>query len=307
MSLVDVPGRSTVSMFDDASSADGLSLPTISQRKAVEGLENPCPLARLLPSMFYEDSFAMRLCAGLDEILAPILSTLDCLDDYFDPSVTPYDFLDWLARWVGLTLNQNWPESRQRALLRAASELYRWEGTAHGIRGYVRLVTGTVPDVVDNGGVVWSSEPGGDLPGSSVDQLVVRLQVLPGAPAVDVAQVEAVVAATKPAHMPHRIELVAGRAERAGEPAGTSPAAGTDEAGDRLVGGGVGDAGEIGGDLTDQGPGTRGEMDENLGLAGEMNSDGADENGLSTEDDGSLGTGVEGGSCGRDGPSSEIE
>lgn len=195
----------------------GVDEGVVSSRRGLEGLQNRCPLSDLLPPVFHQPDdprdpgpvppFALRLCAGLDEVLAPVVVTLDCLGDYLDPALSPPDFLGWLAQWLGLALDQNWPEAKRRALVGAASELYRWEGTVRGIGSYVRLLAGVEPEVVDNGGVAWSAEPGGELPGGGTEELVVRVPVRPGTE-LDPSQLEAVVAAAKPAHLPHRVELV---------------------------------------------------------------------------------------------------
>jgi phage tail-like protein len=151
--------------------------------------------------------FIQAFCAGLDVVLAPASVTLDCLDAYFDPRPTPSDFLDWLAGWVGLSLDQNWSEQQRRDLVMEAGELYRWQGTVRGIVEHIRLYTGVVPEVYDSGGVAWSTTPGAPLPGSAIPEL--RVEVTIGADEeMDVSRLDAIVAAVKPAHIPHTIKVV---------------------------------------------------------------------------------------------------
>jgi hypothetical protein len=50
-------------------------------RGTVPGLASPHPLGGTLPALYADDSFAQRLCDGLDEVLAPVLATLDCRAD----------------------------------------------------------------------------------------------------------------------------------------------------------------------------------------------------------------------------------
>src|SRR5439155_15793407 len=135
---------------------------------------SPHPLGELLPGVFQDDSFAQRMCAALDTVIAPVISSLDCLESYLDPGLTPLDFLNWLAGWVAVSLDQNWPEERRRALVARAGELYRWHGTVKGITDHVALYAGVVPEVDDSGGAVWSPVPNGPLPGSPTLELVVR-------------------------------------------------------------------------------------------------------------------------------------
>ena len=59
--------------------------------------------------MYQDDSFALGFTAALDEVLAPVFNSLDNLDSYLDPELSPEDFLDWLAGWLGLVLDEDWP------------------------------------------------------------------------------------------------------------------------------------------------------------------------------------------------------
>jgi phage tail-like protein len=178
-------------------------------RGTVTGLGTPHPLGELLPALYQEDVFALRLCGALDDVLAPIIATLDCLDSYLDPNLTPLDFLDWLAEWVAVSLDQNWPEEQRRALVSRAAELYRWHGTVKGITEHVALYAGVTPEVQDSGGAVWSPVPGGPFPGSPALEVVVRVRV-PDPSAMNPAHLDAIVAAVKPAHVAHRVEILPG-------------------------------------------------------------------------------------------------
>lgn len=175
-------------------------------RGLMPGTRSPHPIGQMLPGLFQDNDFALDLCAALDEVLAPILVTLDCLDTYFDPALTPPDFLDWLAGWVGLAVDQNWSDDQQRALVRRAADLYRWQGTAAGVAEHVRLYAGVQPVVRDSGGVTWSAEPDGALPGQSDLQLRVTMTVGPDDD-FDTSYLDTVVTAAKPAHVPHLIEI----------------------------------------------------------------------------------------------------
>jgi phage tail-like protein len=182
---------------------------TLAMRGTVEGLTTPHPLGELLPGVYQEDAFAQRLCDALDSVLAPVIATLDCLEAYLDPELTPLDFLDWLAGWVAVTLDQNWPEERRRALVANAGELYRWHGTVKGITEHVALYTGVSPEVTDSGGAVWSPVPGGPLPGSPTFEVVVRVRVADPS-TLNPNHLDAVVSAVKPAHVAHRVEILQG-------------------------------------------------------------------------------------------------
>jgi phage tail-like protein len=175
-------------------------------RGAIDGLKVPYTLGEQLPAVYQEDPFAMRFSAGFDDVLAPILSTLDCLEAYVDPWVTPEDFLDWLAGWVGMVLDENWPLDRRRAVAARAVELFRKRGTAAGLREVVELFTSGSVQINETGGTACSQEPNGELPGEPNPRLSVRVWVDNGAP-ISESMLDALVAATKPAHVVHRVEI----------------------------------------------------------------------------------------------------
>jgi phage tail-like protein len=182
----------------------------VSRRGTIDGLATPHPMGRLLPGLFQDDDLVQRFTAGLDEVLAPVIGVLDSADAYVDPWLTPPDFLAWLAQWVGVDLDTSWPEERQRAYVAQAADLYAWRGTAHGLARLVEVTTGVRPEVLETGGATWTASPppAGTLPGSVAPALVVRLRAPAGT--VDVDRLDRLVAAAKPAHVPHRIELVEG-------------------------------------------------------------------------------------------------
>jgi phage tail-like protein len=162
----------------------------------------------LLPPVYFEDNFAQRLTAGLDEVIAPVFATLTNLSAYVDPKVAPVDFVEWLAGWVGLALDQTWPADRQRALIHQAADLYRLRGTAKGIAAHVALYLQIEPEIEETGGAAWSPFPNGPIPGDAVPSLKVRVRVADPA-SVNVQRLDAVVRTAKPAHVPHEIEVVA--------------------------------------------------------------------------------------------------
>ena len=176
-------------------------------RGVVEGLPSPHPIGLTLPALFHEDEFAQRFTTAFDDVLAPIFSTLDNLDAYLDPAVAPLDFVELLASWVGVELDETWPEARRRELVSQAVELYRWRGTVRGLAALVTIYAGVEPEIEESGGTAWSPTPGGEMPGSAEPRLVVKVRVPKGA-LVDAGRLEAIVAAAKPAHVPHQVEVL---------------------------------------------------------------------------------------------------
>ncbi|GIJ26809.1 phage tail protein [Micromonospora qiuiae] len=169
----------------------------------VPGLISPHPIGQQLPAVYLEDDFAQRFTAGLDEVLAPILLTLDCLDAYFDLELTPPDFLDWLAGWVAAPVDRDRPPQARRDLVRHAVELHRWRGTARGVELALRVATGARVEVTDNGGVSWSATPTGAPPADETSQVRVRIHG-----DVDEPLVRQVLAAAVPAHVRTTLEIL---------------------------------------------------------------------------------------------------
>ncbi|MCX4655325.1 phage tail protein I [Streptomyces microflavus] len=179
-------------------------------RAAVPGLPSRYPIGELLPALYADDDLAQRFTAGLDTVLAPVLSTLDNLPAYFDPALAPADFLPWLATWVGVDIDRAWPQELQRAVVARAVELHRWRGTRRGLVEHLRLCFGVHADVRDGGGVAWSAGPGTELPPAPTGELLVRVwPVAPGA-TVDASRVLDVVSASCPVHLTCRVEILPG-------------------------------------------------------------------------------------------------
>jgi phage tail-like protein len=189
----------------------------VSPRGTVPHLPSPARLGDALPGLFHDDEFdartgtvqpnlVQRFTMAFDELLAPVFSCLDNLDAYLDPRTAPPDFLEWIAGWIGVELDETWTLERRRALVLHAVELYQWRGTARGLAEAVAVFTGVEPEIVDNGGVSWSTGPENELPGSPEPHVVVRFPA-DHAPGVDRARVEALIGAAKPAHLIAEIEL----------------------------------------------------------------------------------------------------
>jgi phage tail-like protein len=171
-------------------------------RGSVAGLDTPFPLAGGVPGVLLGAGALGAMLAAFDEVLAPVLATLDNVDAYLDPDLTPEDFLGWLAGWLGMAVDGGWSPERTRAVIRQVPELLRWRGTPRGVAAAVRVLAGAEAEVTDSGGVSWSPRPQGALPGSRAALLVVRVP-----PGSDLRAVESAVRSAKPAHVPHRVEV----------------------------------------------------------------------------------------------------
>ncbi|CAM5282148.1 Phage tail protein OS=Streptomyces alboniger OX=132473 GN=CP975_27650 PE=4 SV=1 [Streptomyces alboniger] len=177
-------------------------------RGSIDGLTSARPIGELLPAVFAEDDLAQRFVGGLDEVLAPILAVLDCLDAYFTPALAPVDHARWLGGWVGAETDGGEPEDRLRRAVAAAARLHRIRGTREGLAEAVRLGFGVLPDISESGAAAWSSKPLGPVPGAARPHLTVTLR-LPRPTPADRHRLDVLVAAARPAHMPYTTEIIA--------------------------------------------------------------------------------------------------
>jgi phage tail-like protein len=170
-------------------------------------LRSPHPFAPTLPGMYHAQSFVERFCSALDEVLAPVLCTLDNLPAYIDVATAPEDLLPWLAAWTGMTLDPGQARERQRSLLRQAVSLQGIQGTPRGIELAVEAVFGVRAEVQETGAVTWSMDADAPLPGEPLQAFVVQVFPTKGQ-AVDEARLNLVVSSLKPAQVVHRVQVV---------------------------------------------------------------------------------------------------
>ncbi len=171
-------------------------------RGTVPGLINRTPYRTRMPSVYQDDDLLGRMLSAVDEVIAPVIVTVDGLHHYVDPWLAPADFVDMLAAWMGLDLDDHVPLEGRRAAVSGAMNLHRMRGTMRGITEGIQLLVGPSVNVnvADNGGATASSQPGGPLPGSAQAELKVTLTGK-----VDdavLARVTEVVRALAPAHIP---------------------------------------------------------------------------------------------------------
>ena len=102
-----------------------------------------------LPGIYRDSDFLGRFLLIFESVLGPIERTVGNVSHYFDPELTPPDFVAWLGSWLGLVLDERWPEARRRALIHSAVELYQWRGTRRGLSELVRLYTGLTPEILE--------------------------------------------------------------------------------------------------------------------------------------------------------------
>jgi phage tail-like protein len=97
---------------------------------------------KYLPAIYYEDELMGRFLMIFESMWNPLEKQVDNISYYFDPKMTPTEFVPWLASWSDLSLDERWTELQQRRLLASAARLYRMRGTKRGLVEYLEIYTG---------------------------------------------------------------------------------------------------------------------------------------------------------------------
>jgi len=100
-----------------------------------------------LPSIFQDDPLLDRFLLPFQEVMDAFGDLLSGIDHLWSPALADPEFLPWLASWVALVMDEEWDEAKRRQLIGEAVELYRWRGTVKGLRRYLEIYTGLVPDI----------------------------------------------------------------------------------------------------------------------------------------------------------------
>jgi phage tail-like protein len=141
---------------------------------------------------------------------------------YLDPALVPVDepggevlsseFLNYLASWVALTLDQNWDMAKKRIWLSRIVPLYKRRGTLAGIQAYLSVFVGNQVTVDEPPGgfvVAQTSTVGEDtfIAGGPAYYFRVRIAYAYGSAPFDISEwknlrtgTQAVVDLEKPAH-----------------------------------------------------------------------------------------------------------
>lgn len=165
-----------------------------------------------LPALYQDDEFMGQFLLIFESILKPIEHTVNNSPFYFDALMTPEPLLPWLAAWVDLALDPACPLERRRQLVKAAAELYRWRGTRRGLSEYLRLYTGSTPEIFEYiAGMKLDAETrlGTDTRlGSSGEghHFTVTLELDDDSP-IDASRIRQIIDAQKPAHTIYTLQL----------------------------------------------------------------------------------------------------
>lgn len=108
---------------------------------------------RYLPAVYQEDEasrdFLERFLSLFETFFYNLEVKIGQIARFFDPLATPEAFLPWLAQWLAMAFDENWPLEKQREFLRRAATLYKARGTRRGFEEVIELFTGEEPIIFE--------------------------------------------------------------------------------------------------------------------------------------------------------------
>ena len=157
--------------------------------------------------------FAIRFLQALEEVLDPIVATLDSLPAHLDVDLAPEHALEGLATWLGVDEVESLPATQRREAVRRAGELARLRGTRAGLQLALSLF---FPDITirinDHGGVsVSESADAAPAPAAVASFDVVCEQSLPPETQMAVARC---IERWKPVHAQYKLRVRRGKKVR---------------------------------------------------------------------------------------------
>jgi phage tail-like protein len=122
---------------------------------------------RFLPAAYRRGdarpSFGEPAMLLLESLLDELEGAIDGLPLLFDPRTAPDDgapdsWLDWLAGWLGVELQEEWDDAKRRSTVAAAFAANGRRGTVEGLIDAIRLATGAVVHISEPGTAssIWS-------------------------------------------------------------------------------------------------------------------------------------------------------
>jgi phage tail-like protein len=86
--------------------------------------------------------FLQRYLALADGLMSDLGGRSDARATLISPFGAPAEALDWLAGFLGLTLDERWPEAVRRQVIDEAPWLLRFRGTKRGLERLLELIVG---------------------------------------------------------------------------------------------------------------------------------------------------------------------
>jgi len=124
-------------------SLDGNSSPEIF---AIKAFFPRLTYLEYLPTIYSADKkskdFLERFLSLYETMQSSIDEKINSITRYFDPRVTPEEFLPWLSMWFGHRLDQRWTTEKARMLLESLPKIYKNRGTRRGLEEILSIYLG---------------------------------------------------------------------------------------------------------------------------------------------------------------------
>ena len=108
---------------------------------------------RYLPAVYQENGssreFLERFLSLFETVFGDLEATIARIPEVFTPEVAPSAFLDWLAQWLDLGIEEDWDPAVKRRLIERAAELYERKGTPGGLAEFIEVVVGQRPLILE--------------------------------------------------------------------------------------------------------------------------------------------------------------
>lgn len=109
---------------------------------------------RYLPATYQEDpissDFLERFLSSFETVFYEFETEIESLFRFFDPATTPKGFLPWLASWLHLALEEDWPSEVKKNLIAKATGIYKKKGTLGGLADFLEVVLGQRPIIYED-------------------------------------------------------------------------------------------------------------------------------------------------------------
>lgn len=105
---------------------------------------------RNLPSYYQENDFLRKYLMIFQHISNDVGIKIDNMNEMFRPMHCPADFLKVLSDWFGIDVDLFGTENEKRLFLQYAIPLFKLRGTILGLKIYMYIMTGIVPEIIEN-------------------------------------------------------------------------------------------------------------------------------------------------------------
>lgn len=146
-------------------------------RQGIPGARSPFPLIDRVPALLADDPLVDAFLAALDEVWAPIISTLDCFDAYLDPQTAPPDMVSYLGSWVLAPIDGARTEDDLRHDVTTAHSVAAWNGTGHLLQSRLVPREAEQVEISDPSGIFTSTTPTDPMQWPEADEPMITVTV----------------------------------------------------------------------------------------------------------------------------------